>query len=261
MNSFEEYAKNKAAHILKAKNIAPLCAQISALPHIPATLRSDNGIHIIAHDKALSVRHSHALHHLAMQLKPWRKGPFHLFDLHIDSEWQSFMKWQLLAPHLSLAGKKIADVGCNNGYYMFEMLCARESEADSKEGSEYPHSKSHTASESTLSDSHSISESRAADSRPLQNLQSPADSITATKSLPKNLMDSTRQDTPFQILGVALLLCEFLRDFGAGATTIGKHPKTSQIPQRQLSILRFLKKLRGACFAMIHHHNKILRRT
>ena len=43
-------------------------------------------------------------------------------DIYIDSEWQSFIKFNILAPHLNLAGKSVADVGCNNGYYMFKML-------------------------------------------------------------------------------------------------------------------------------------------
>ncbi len=59
---------------------------------------------------------------LARDLRPWRKGPFKLNDIFIDSEWQSFIKWDLIAPHIDLNGKIVADVGCNNGYYMFKML-------------------------------------------------------------------------------------------------------------------------------------------
>lgn len=59
---------------------------------------------------------------IAIALKPWRKGPFHLNELFIDSEWRSFVKFNILKPHLSLKDKVIADVGCNNGYYMFKML-------------------------------------------------------------------------------------------------------------------------------------------
>ncbi len=32
---------------------------------------------------------------------PWRKGPFELFGIYIDSEWRSDWKWQRVAPHLS----------------------------------------------------------------------------------------------------------------------------------------------------------------
>jgi tRNA (mo5U34)-methyltransferase len=56
-------------------------------------------------------------------LIPWRKGPFNMFDTTIDSEWQSFMKWNRIEQHLpELKDKTILDVGCGNGYYMFKML-------------------------------------------------------------------------------------------------------------------------------------------
>jgi len=56
------------------------------------------------------------------KLIPWRKGPFSLAGLEIDSEWQSNKKYNLLRPYFDLKDKIVADVGCNNGYYMFRML-------------------------------------------------------------------------------------------------------------------------------------------
>ncbi len=54
---------------------------------------------------------------------PWRKGPFDVFGVEIDAEWQSWRKWNRLLPALpDLTGKVVADIGCNNGYYMFRML-------------------------------------------------------------------------------------------------------------------------------------------
>ncbi|MEB2807128.1 tRNA 5-methoxyuridine(34)/uridine 5-oxyacetic acid(34) synthase CmoB [Campylobacter upsaliensis] len=60
---------------------------------------------------------------LAIALKPWRKGPFKIDDLFIDTEWQSFIKFDILKPFMcNIEDKIVADVGCNNGYYMFKML-------------------------------------------------------------------------------------------------------------------------------------------
>ncbi len=56
-------------------------------------------------------------------LKPWRKGPFNLFDIEIDAEWQSQIKWQRLEKFLpDLENKTILDIGANSGYYLFRML-------------------------------------------------------------------------------------------------------------------------------------------
>ena len=58
----------------------------------------------------------------AKSLIPWRKGPFKVFGLEIDSEWQSNIKYNLIRPYFNLKDKVVADIGCNNGYYMFRML-------------------------------------------------------------------------------------------------------------------------------------------
>jgi tRNA (mo5U34)-methyltransferase len=58
----------------------------------------------------------------AKALIPWRKGPFKIFGLEIDSEWQSNIKYNLIRPFFDLKDKVVADIGCNNGYYMFRML-------------------------------------------------------------------------------------------------------------------------------------------
>ena len=57
------------------------------------------------------------------QLMPWRKGPYNLFGLTLDAEWQSSMKWKRLEGHIkSLENKLVLDVGCGNGYYGWRML-------------------------------------------------------------------------------------------------------------------------------------------
>ena len=63
-------------------------------------------------------------HDALFGLSPWRKGPFDVFGVHVDTEWRSDWKWDRVAPHLDLTGKRILDVGCGNGYYMWRMLGA-----------------------------------------------------------------------------------------------------------------------------------------
>ena len=55
-------------------------------------------------------------------LMPWRKGPFDLFGVHIDTEWHSDWKWDRMRGQISpLRGRTILDVGCGSGYHCFRM--------------------------------------------------------------------------------------------------------------------------------------------
>ena len=57
------------------------------------------------------------------QLMPWRKGPYNIHGVHIDTEWRSDWKWDRLKEGIqSLQGKVILDVGCGNGYHGWRML-------------------------------------------------------------------------------------------------------------------------------------------
>ncbi len=63
------------------------------------------------------------LHNALFALKPWRKGPFQIFDTFIDTEWRSDWKWQRVSPHTSsLRGRMVLDVGCGTGYHCWRML-------------------------------------------------------------------------------------------------------------------------------------------
>ena len=56
-------------------------------------------------------------------LNPWRKGPFLIDDIFIDSEWKSNIKWNRIKNMTSpLNNKTILDVGCGNGYYSLRMI-------------------------------------------------------------------------------------------------------------------------------------------
>ena len=59
-------------------------------------------------------------------LCPWRKGPFSLFGIDIDSEWVSSLKWQRIENQIApLAGRRVLDIGCSNGYYLLRMAAQK----------------------------------------------------------------------------------------------------------------------------------------
>jgi len=100
----------------KWKNIIPRREALKSLPDVKSSYEIGDVIKI---DVNLEEK---LLLNVAQTLMPWRKGPFKINDIFIDSEWQSFFKYNLLKKHFDIRGKRVADIGCNNGYYMFRML-------------------------------------------------------------------------------------------------------------------------------------------
>ena len=97
------------------KNIAPLREALAQLPEVDATITYEDTVKIEADIDTTLVEK------VARLMMPWRKGPFAINELFIDTEWKSNIKYNLLRKHFDLKDKKVADIGCNNGYYMFRM--------------------------------------------------------------------------------------------------------------------------------------------
>lgn len=99
---------------LSWKNIAPLREALESL---------EEGSWDVELGDAVTVSGSAPknVEEVARLMMPWRKGPFKLFDTYIDSEWRSNVKYNLLRKHFNLKDKRVADIGCNNGYYLFRM--------------------------------------------------------------------------------------------------------------------------------------------
>lgn len=99
-----------------------------ALEALP--LLSANDIDLLSQVRVGDAGHSTdvarpALRDTLMQLHPWRKGPFALFGLPIETEWRSDWKWDRIVPHITpLQGRRVLDVGCGNGYHCWRMAGA-----------------------------------------------------------------------------------------------------------------------------------------
>ncbi|UDQ78484.1 tRNA 5-methoxyuridine(34)/uridine 5-oxyacetic acid(34) synthase CmoB [Erwinia rhapontici] len=98
-----------------------------SVEHLPAlTPETLDLLHSVTADSShLSARQRDGIEKLLRNLMPWRKGPFSLYGVTIDTEWRSDWKWERVLPHISsLAGRTVLDVGCGSGYHMWRMLGA-----------------------------------------------------------------------------------------------------------------------------------------
>ncbi len=119
-----EQLRNKKEECRNWKNVQPWYEQICRISKIEKeNLDISYGDWFsVGKREDLTKEEFEILENAAKSLIPWRKGPFNIFGLEIDSEWQSNIKYNLIRPHFNLKDKLVADVGCNNGYYMFRML-------------------------------------------------------------------------------------------------------------------------------------------
>ncbi len=104
-------------------------AALESLPDLPAGQVHLDQSAVGVSGSPLSRQQAAALEDALRGLHPWRKGPFRLFDIEIDTEWRSDWKWDRVQPHLdSLTGKRVLDIGCGSGYHAWRMLGAGASE-------------------------------------------------------------------------------------------------------------------------------------
>lgn len=73
-------------------------------------------------EDSLDTGHKTQLESALRVLMPWRKGPFNIHGIHIETEWRSDWKWDRVRPHLSpMEGKRVLDIGCGSGYHLWRM--------------------------------------------------------------------------------------------------------------------------------------------
>ena len=116
-------ARARAIDILRAQhgNLPRWLASLDRLPEIESD-KVSLGATVSARTHGICESSRRQLDCALRDLVPWRKGPFHLFGIDIDSEWRSHLKWARIAPHIDLEGRRVLDAGCGNGYYGWRML-------------------------------------------------------------------------------------------------------------------------------------------
>jgi len=96
---------------------------LHSLPTSESTTRQLNTDVIKTSSRNCPAEQQRQIKDALMQLCPWRKGPFQIEDIFVDSEWKSNLKWNRIAKHISsLKDRTVLDVGCGNGYYGYRML-------------------------------------------------------------------------------------------------------------------------------------------
>lgn len=103
---------------LQTKDIKPLYERLLAMEPIASKVTYGDFIEI---ETGRSFTKNSEIYELAKALSPWRKGPFRIDEFEIQSEWNSYIKFDILAPHIDIEGKTVIDIGANNGYYSFRM--------------------------------------------------------------------------------------------------------------------------------------------
>jgi len=108
---------------LAAPRFDALHAALAALPERRTEiLELAHSAVTIGSPSELTASERRTLEAAACAFVPWKKGPFSLFGIEIDAEWRSDLKWARVEPVLApLAGRVVADIGCNNGYFMYRL--------------------------------------------------------------------------------------------------------------------------------------------
>lgn len=101
---------------------------INSIKHLPSITPYHidllNSVTVSA-EHSLSIGEQQRITNLLKNMMPWRKGPFNLYGVNIDTEWRSDWKWERLIQHIdNLEGRTVLDVGCNSGYHLWRMVGA-----------------------------------------------------------------------------------------------------------------------------------------
>ncbi|MEM7130210.1 MAG: tRNA 5-methoxyuridine(34)/uridine 5-oxyacetic acid(34) synthase CmoB [Chloroflexota bacterium] len=108
---------------LTEPRIQPYAAAVDSVSDVESSWFNLSGSVVkIGRNSELTYEESNRIQAALNQFRPWKKGPFEIFGTEINAEWRSDWKWERILPHIQpLAGRRVADIGCHNGYFMFRM--------------------------------------------------------------------------------------------------------------------------------------------
>jgi len=121
LQEFKNECLLKSLKALQVKN-GNIPKWTSALDEIKAFIKGD----LVLNEPYISINNigtsSENIENNFKKLLPWRKGPFILNNLKLESEWQGNLKWQRLKNKIKpLNNKRVLDVGAGNGYFTLRM--------------------------------------------------------------------------------------------------------------------------------------------
>ncbi len=121
LQEFKNECLLKSLKALQVKN-GNIPKWTSALDEIKAFIKGD----LVLNEPYISIKNigtsSENIENNFKKLLPWRKGPFILNNLKLESEWQGNLKWQRLKNKIKpLNNKRVLDVGAGNGYFTLRM--------------------------------------------------------------------------------------------------------------------------------------------
>ncbi len=99
---------------------------IQALPTVSTSSnRLDKDTLVFGQPEESTTQQKRHIESLLHKLHPWRKGPYQIHGVSIDTEWRSDLKWKRLCKAIApLKNRLVLDVGCGNGYHCWRMLGA-----------------------------------------------------------------------------------------------------------------------------------------
>ena len=111
----------KGLSILRHGNLDRWQQVVDSLPdYNPDYINLSSSAITVTQNQALNDDQQAQLEQRLKQLMPWRKGPYHIHGVDIDTEWRSDWKWDRLKQQIApLNGRRVLDVGCGDGEKTF----------------------------------------------------------------------------------------------------------------------------------------------